>query len=96
MGFVRIPTLCLKQWIAFTTFATAKKYVNFLLKKIFNEAVRKENLMNWDEVTYKRKFSLSLKCGSASGVDCTRQPLMLNTISEKISLTDDHVQNTNS
>ena len=45
---------------------------------------------------YRIKVSLSLNCGNVSGGDFTRQPLMLNYISERISLTDDHLQNNNS
>ena len=56
----------------------------------------KENSMNWDEAIYRRKVSLSLKCENVSGGDFTRQPLMLNYISETISPTDDHLQNNNS
>ena len=43
----------------------------------------------------ERKVSLSLKCEKVSGGDFTRQPLMLNYISERISPTDDHLQNNN-
>ena len=45
---------------------------------------------------YRRKVSLSLKCGNVSGGDLTRQPQMLNYISERISLTDDHLQKNSS
>ena len=44
----------------------------------------------------QEKDLLSLKCGSSSGGDFTRQPLMLNYITERISLTDDHLRNANS
>ena len=44
----------------------------------------------------RRKVSLSVKCGHVSGGDFKSQPLMLNRISEKTSLTDGHLQNTNS
>ena len=37
-----------------------------------------------------------MKGGNVSGGDITRQPLMLNNISGRISITDDHLQNTNS
>ena len=95
-GFVRIATLCLKQWLAFITFVFVEMYVHFPLTKIFNVEVTKVNSMDWDEVTNKRKVSLSLKCGSVSGEDCIRQPLMLSYISKKTSFTDDHLQNVNS
>ena len=44
----------------------------------------------------QEKVSLSLKCGNVSGGDFTRQTLMLNCISERIFLRDDHLQNNNS
>ena len=95
MGFAFIATLCLKQWDAFTTFVPVKSCAHLSLKKISIEAVE-ENSMNWDEAIYRRKVSLSLKCGNVSGGDFTRLPVMLNYLSERISLTDDHLQNNNS
>ena len=95
MGFVLIAKLCLKQWVAFTTFVPVKSCAHLSLKKMSNVAVE-EKSMNWDEAIYRRKFSLSMKCGNASGGDFTRQPLILNYISGRISLTDDHLQNNNS
>ena len=44
--------------------------------------------MNLDEVTCRKKASFFLKCGPVSGGDCTRQPLMLDNMSEELSLTD--------
>ena len=96
MGFVPIPILCLKQWVVFITFVPVKSSTHLSVKKISNVAVGKENSVNWDEAIYRRKVSLSLKCENVSGGDFTRQPLMLNYISETISPTDDHLQNNNS
>ena len=96
MGFVLIAICYLKQWVAFTTFDGVKSSAHLSLKKISNVAVGKENSMNWDEAIYSRKVSLSLKCGNVSFGDFTRQPLMLNYISERICPTDDHLQKTNS
>ena len=96
MGFVLIAKLCLKQWVAFTTFVPVKSCAHLSLKKMSNVAVGEENSMNWDEAMYRRKVSVSLKCGNVRGGDFARQPLMLNCISEKISLTDGHLQNNNS
>ena len=96
LGFVLIAILCRKQWVDFTTSIAVKSSTHLSLEKISNVAVEKENSMNWDEAIYRRKVSLSLKCGNVSGGDFTRQPLILNYISESISLTDDHVQNNNS
>ena len=96
MGFVLIAILCLKQWAAFITFVPVKRWAHLSLKKISNVAVGKENSMNWDEAINRRKVPLSLKYGNVSGGDFTRQPLTLSYISERNSLTDDHLQNTNS
>ena len=52
MGFVVIATLCLKQWVAFTTFFSVKSSAHLLLKKISNVAVGKENSMIWDEMIH--------------------------------------------
>ena len=93
MGFVLTSILCLKQWVAFTTFVPVKSCVRLSLKKITNVAVRRENSMNRDEAICRRMVSLSLKCGNVSVGYFTRQPLMLNYISERSSLTDDHLQN---
>ena len=75
MGFVLIAILCLKQWVAFTTFVPVKSCAHLSTKKMSNVAVGKKNSMNWGEAIYRRKFSLSLKCGNVSGGDFTRQPL---------------------
>ena len=76
MGFVPIVILCLKQWVDFTIFAPVKSFAHLSLKKISNVAVGEENLMNFVEAIYRRKVSLSLKCGNVSGGDFTRQPTM--------------------
>ena len=65
------------------------------LKKISNVAVGKENSLNSVEAIYRRKVSLSLKCGNVSGGDSTRQQLLLDYISDSTSVTDGHLQNTN-
>ena len=93
MGFVFFAELCLKHWVAFITFVPVESSAHLSLKKISNVAPGKEKSMNCDEAIYRRKISLSLKCGNVSGGDFTRQPLMLNYISERISLTGDHLQN---
>ena len=46
MGFVLIATLCLKQWVASTTFVPVKSCAHLSLKKISDEAVGEENSMN--------------------------------------------------
>ena len=86
MGFVLIVILCLSQWVAFITFVPVKSSAHLSLKKILNVAVGKENSMNWDEAIYRRKVSLSLRRGNVSGGDFTRQPLMLNYLSERFPL----------
>ena len=96
MDFVLNATLCLKQWLAFTTFLPVKSSAHLSLKKISNVAVGKENSMIWDEDVYRRKLLLSLKGGNGSDGDFARQPLMLNYVSERFSLTDDLLLNPNS
>ena len=49
IGFVFIAILCLKQWVAFTSFVPVKSSEHLSLKKISNVAVRKENSISWDD-----------------------------------------------
>ena len=46
MGFVLIAILCLKQWVAFTTFVHVKCCAHLSRKKISNVVVGEENSMN--------------------------------------------------
>ena len=96
MGYVLIAILRLKQWVVFVTFVPVKSSTHLSLKKISNVAVGEENSINWYEAIYRRKVSLLLKCGNVSGGDFTRQPLILNYLSERLSPTDEHLQNNNS
>ena len=82
MGFVLIATLCLKPWVAFTTSVPVKSCVPLSLKKIFNVVARRESSMHWDDTIYKRKATKFLKCGSANGGDCSKQPILLKKIQE--------------
>ena len=88
MGFVLIATLCLKPWVAPTTSVLVKSCVPHSLKRIFNEVARRESSLHWDDTIYKRKDSRLLKCVSANGGNFTKQPTLLNNISENTSLTD--------
>ena len=45
MGFVLIVMLCLRQWIAFTTFGPVKRCVHLLAKKLSNVTVRLKELV---------------------------------------------------
>ena len=56
---------------------------------------RKQSSRICDDTTYQKHASLSRKIVSVSDGDCTRQPIMLNLISEKTSFTGIHLQNTN-
>ena len=94
-GFVLIVMLCLKHWVALTTFAPVKSCTHISPKRISNVAVGEQNSTIWDEAIYRRKVSLSLKCGNVGGGDFTRQPTMLHYKSERVSVTDDHLQNNN-
>ena len=95
-GFFLYFNTVFDEMCCFYHFVSIKKYVHLYLKKIFNTVVRKESSLSWEEVTHKKKVSLSLICGGVSGGDCTKQTLMLNYISVKISRTSHHLQNTNS
>ena len=48
----------------FYHFCPCQELFHFSLKKLSNVAVGEENSMNLDEAVYKRKVSLSLKCGN--------------------------------
>ena len=76
MGLVLFSILCLKQWVAFTTFVPVKSCIRLSLKKLSDVAVRRENSMNRDEAICRRMVSLSLKCRNVSVGYFTRQPLM--------------------
>ena len=90
--FVLIETLCLKPWVAFTTSVAANSCVPLSLKRIFNVVARRESSMHWDDTIYKRKALRFLRCGSANGGDCTKQPILLNNISENTFVTGVHLQ----
>ena len=90
MGFVLIATLCLKPWVAFTTSVPVKSCVALSLKRIFNVVARRESSMHWDDLIYKREVTRLMKCGSAM-VE-TKQPILLNNISENTFLTGVHLQ----
>ena len=45
-GFVLTAIVCLKQWVAFTTFVSVKSCAHLSLKKMSNVAVGEENSMN--------------------------------------------------
>ena len=95
MGVVLIATLRLKAWVAFSTSVPVKSFVLLSLKKIFNVAAKRESSMHWDDTIYKRMVSRLLKCGSANGGDCTKQPILLNNISENTLPKGVHLQLSN-
>ena len=94
-GFCFIATLCLEPWVAFTTSVPVKKYVPLSLKRIFNVVARRESSMHRDGTMYRRKASVSVKCGNANGGDCSKQPKLLNTISENTFHKGVHLQLSN-
>ena len=94
-GFVLNATLCLRPWVALTTFVPVKSCVLFSLKRTFNVVARRESSMHWDDTIYKKKVTRLLKCGSANGGDCTKQTILLNNISENTFPTDVHLQLSN-
>ena len=95
MGFVLTATLCLKPWFAFAFSVPVKSCVFLSLKRIFSVVARRESSMHGDYTIYKKKASTLLKCGSAIGGECTKQPIMLNKLSENPFLTDVHLQLSN-
>ena len=95
MGFVLIATLCLKPWVAFITSVSVRSCVLLSLERVFSVVAKRESSMHWDDSIYKRKASRLLKCGSANGGDCTKQPILLSNISENTFLTGVHLQLSN-
>ena len=95
-GFCSLCNTVFEAMGCFHHFCPCQEFRPLSLRRIFNVAVGKGNSMNWEEAIYRRKVSLSLKCGNVSGGDFTKKPLKLNYISDKFSLTGDHLQNTNS
>ena len=83
MGFVFIATLCSKSWVAFITSVLVRSCVPLSLKRIFEVVAKRESSMCSDNSIYKRKAARLLKCGSAIGGYWTKQPILLNIISEK-------------
>ena len=78
-----------------TTFVLVKSCVPLSLTKMFNVVAKRESSMHWDDSTYKRKASRFSKCGSANDGDCTKQPILLNNISENTFVTGVHLQLSN-
>ena len=64
IGFVLIAKLCLREWVALTTFVPFKSSIRLSLKKISNVAVRKKNSMNWDEARVEDTSRLWARVGS--------------------------------
>ena len=95
MNSVGIAALCLRQWVAFTTFVLVKRYAHPSLKKISNVAVRGKNSMHWDDTIYRRKTLINLKCRTKNGGNCTKQPILLSNISQNTFLTSVHLQLSN-
>ena len=91
MGFVLIATLCLKPRVNLTSSLLARSCVLLSVKRIFN-VVQEESSMHWDDSKYKKNVSRLLKCGSANGGDCTKQPILLNDISKNTYFTGVHLQ----
>ena len=79
----------------FHLFVSVNSSAHLSLKKIFNVVARRESSMHWDDTLNKKKASILLKCGSANGGDCTKQPILLNNISENTFHTDVHLQLSN-
>ena len=91
MGFVLIANLCSKEWVVFTPSVPVRSCVLLSLKIMFN-LVARQSSMHWDDTRYKRNASRSLKCEKANGGDCTKQPILLNSISGNTFLKGFHLQ----
>ena len=92
MYSVFFATLWTMQWVAFTSFVPVKSYIQLSLDTISNVALKREISMHWDKAMYKKEDSLSLKCGSVNGGDYTKQPILLNNVSEKNYFKAFHLQ----
>ena len=90
-GFFLIATLSLKPWVVFTTSVPLKSCVLLSLKEIFNVVARRESSMHWDDTIDNRNATRLLECGSATGGDCAKQPILLNNISKNTFLTGAHL-----
>ena len=95
VGFVLTSTLCLKPCVAFINSVPVRSCVFLSLKKICNVIARRESSMHHDNTFYKRNVTRLLKCGSANGGGCTKQPILLNNISENTFLTGVDLQLSN-
>ena len=92
MGFIFIATLCLKPWVALPLLSLPIAASLYHWRGYSNLVARRKSSMHWDDTMYKRKASSLLKCGSANGGDWTKQPILLNNISENTFLTGVHLQ----
>ena len=92
IDFFRVDGICLhcntvfEIMACFYHFCPCQEVPQYLTQEDIQRASKKKNSMNWVEVMYKWKVSSSLKCGIVSGADCTREPLMLIYLSEKLPL----------
>ena len=85
----------IEAMVCFYHFCTCQICVPLSLKRLFKVVARKESSMHCDDSIYKIKASRILKCGSAIVGDCTKQPIVLNNISENTFLTGVHLQLSN-
>ena len=88
MGFVLIATLCMKPWVARTTFIFVTKSAHQSLRRLLNVVLRRESSKKQNESLHNKKASLSLKCGIVSSGDCNRQTEMSRNVSRKTFHTD--------
>ena len=95
MVFVLIATLCSKQWPAFTTFVPVKKYIRLIEEDIKRDS-RKRELDELRRDYMQEKGFTVFELWVCEWWRLYKQLLLINCISEKTSLTDDHLQNTNS
>ena len=94
-GFCSHCNTVFEAMVCFYHFCPCQELRPLSLKKIFNAVARRESSMHWDDTLYKGKATRSLKCGSAIGGGSTKQPILLNNISENTFLTGVHLQLSN-
>ena len=94
MSFVLTATFCLQLWVAFTTPARAETYVRFSVKSLFIVVTRRK-LHELRRLYIQKKGFNFIESSIANGEDSTKQPILLNKLSENTFLRGVHLQLSN-
>ena len=96
-GFCSHCNTVFEAKVCFYHFCSCQELRPSLTEEDVQRGSKKRELdsMHWDDTIYKKKASRLLKCGSANGGDCTKQPIMLSNKSEKTFLTGVQLQLSN-